>query len=566
MTLTPSAVRNDLKCGKGAISKGEKCTKGPATAVEGDKPQSQASLRDRAVVTGGVVGGAALVGTAILTRKRWTPAVERAFKEAVAVAGSAPIPPKGSKFLAKGYAGAIYRAKDKKSVFKINFKRNIAGRKQFEQELATQATLHKKGINTPDVLAVDRRRSIAQIEYLDGYKNLTDIAKNGTSAQKSQHAKQFLVEMSKLHKAGYSHSDMHLGNTMAKDGDVKLIDWGYARPIEKAPKTGMRNDMTHIKHMLEQLDKKQHSRFKDMLEKTGLQTRPPTKQAYSDFWDRFFADDRTDSFRLDLKCGKGAISKGEKCTKGSATATKPNNTIRNIALGVGGAAVLGGAAFGFAKHRSAKPILSRPQGKNLTPDDQIARGNKAFNDMRGVARGAEIASAGLGIAGAGVVANEYAKDPKKRQAGAIMAGGALTYLSVATALGAVSVRNKLGPLQAQFNMGAEDYKREWNAAREQAQQRARQNTASGNQGSRNVGSNKAVQNPFKDLNIPESASDADIKKQWLKLMRENHPDVGGDPRKAQQINAAYQEIMRRRGKLDSMYADGFDFDLEALGL
>jgi hypothetical protein len=49
-------------------------------------------------------------------------------------------------------------------------------------------------------------------------------------------------------------------------------------------------------------------------------------------------------------------------------------------------------------------------------------------------------------------------------------------------------------------------------------------------------------------------------------MRENHPDVGGDPRKAQQINAAYQEIMRRRGKLDSMYADGFDFDLEALGL
>lgn len=75
-----------------------------------------------------------------------------------------------------------------------------------------------------------------------------------------------------------------------------------------------------------------------------------------------------------------------------------------------------------------------------------------------------------------------------------------------------------------------------------------------------------AQGPSAAVQVGESASDADIKKKWLQLMRENHPDVGGDPRKAQQINAAYQEIMRRRGKLDSMYADGFDFDLEALGL
>lgn len=34
MTLTPSAVRSDLKCGKGAISKGEKCTKGPSTEAK----------------------------------------------------------------------------------------------------------------------------------------------------------------------------------------------------------------------------------------------------------------------------------------------------------------------------------------------------------------------------------------------------------------------------------------------------------------------------------------------------------------------------------------------------
>lgn len=34
MTLTPSTIRSDLKCGKGAISQGEKCTKGPTTQAK----------------------------------------------------------------------------------------------------------------------------------------------------------------------------------------------------------------------------------------------------------------------------------------------------------------------------------------------------------------------------------------------------------------------------------------------------------------------------------------------------------------------------------------------------
>jgi hypothetical protein len=34
MTLTPSTVRSDLKCGRGAISEGEKCTKGAAQRVQ----------------------------------------------------------------------------------------------------------------------------------------------------------------------------------------------------------------------------------------------------------------------------------------------------------------------------------------------------------------------------------------------------------------------------------------------------------------------------------------------------------------------------------------------------
>lgn len=51
--LTPSTIRLDLKCGKGAISKGEKCTKGPAT--------------QRALSAGAVAlsGGLAAVGAGV---------------------------------------------------------------------------------------------------------------------------------------------------------------------------------------------------------------------------------------------------------------------------------------------------------------------------------------------------------------------------------------------------------------------------------------------------------------------------------------------------------------------
>lgn len=270
--------------------------------------------------------------------------------------------------------------------------------------------------------------------------------------------------------------------------------------------------------------------------------------------------------RQDLKCGKGAISKGEKCTKGAATTAKPNNTIRNIALGVGGAAVLGGIALGVSKYRSMQHISNKPLGKDARPEQGISQGKAAFKEASGVALGAEIAGAGLGIAGAGLMANEYAKEPKKRQAGNIMAGGTLMYLGAGTFMSGRQMRTQLATTETEWIRGAEDYKRQWYSAREQAQQRAKQNASSGSQGSRNVGSNKAVANPFKDLGMPEGASDADIKKKWLQLMRENHPDVGGDPKKAQQINAAYQEILRRRGKLDSIYADGFHIDWEAIAL
>jgi hypothetical protein len=53
--LDAAAARQDLKCGKGSISKGEKCTKGAATQVESNK---RSGLTGKALLTAGLaVGG-----------------------------------------------------------------------------------------------------------------------------------------------------------------------------------------------------------------------------------------------------------------------------------------------------------------------------------------------------------------------------------------------------------------------------------------------------------------------------------------------------------------------------
>jgi hypothetical protein len=47
MTLTPATLRLDLKCGRGSISEGEKCTKGPATRVASNSRTTTTSKSKR---------------------------------------------------------------------------------------------------------------------------------------------------------------------------------------------------------------------------------------------------------------------------------------------------------------------------------------------------------------------------------------------------------------------------------------------------------------------------------------------------------------------------------------
>jgi hypothetical protein len=60
MTLTPSTIRLDLKCGKGAIAPGKKCHKGSAQKVQSPasstKPSRRAHIENAVLKAGGNVG------------------------------------------------------------------------------------------------------------------------------------------------------------------------------------------------------------------------------------------------------------------------------------------------------------------------------------------------------------------------------------------------------------------------------------------------------------------------------------------------------------------------------
>lgn len=272
-----------------------------------------------------------------------------------------------------------------------------------------------------------------------------------------------------------------------------------------------------------------------------------------------------DTIRRDLKCGKGSISKGEKCTKGPAVATSKSGKktkdpgLLNKALVLGGtAAIVGGIGYGAHKHNRGMKISKESPGPRAAPEEQISQGRRAFKEFRAVPVAAKIVGAGITAAGVGIA--KYGLE--NQNAAAIVGGGYLTALGASTFAQSAAMKSQLLSSETEFELKAEQYKQQYYSAREAAKQRQKQ--AGSNYTNSRTAPNKAVLDPFKDLGVKETASDAEIKSVWLRLMRENHPDAGGDPRKAAQINAAYQEILRRRGRKDSIWADGFTIDWDLI--
>ena len=240
------------------------------------------------------------------------------------------------------------------------------------------------------------------------------------------------------------------------------------------------------------------------------------------------------SIRNDLKCGKGAISKGERCHKGLATKA----SIQERILKYGGAlGAIGSLAYATRRNSNVFAATSALQ-----------------------------ASVGAVASGFALEGERTKNRAKRSLATAIAASNfsAAAFNAYAARLVGKS-KSQEREFDQRFNRGrqqsSEAYSRAWN--------NAQQVGAGSNGGSRYTGRsrpNSAAPTPYKDLGVSETASDAELKATWLKLMRQNHPDAGGDPRKATQINAAYQEILRRRGRSDAIWASGFTVDWDLIQL
>ena len=208
-------TRVDLKCGAGAISEGEKCSKGAATKAE---PKGTASNRKLAL-TAAAAGAVAL--TAALTAKSWTPAAQRIFDKARVVT------PKDATYLTEGRSGKVWLSNDNKFVIKTS--KGKVNMKKFTNEMNTQNALHSAGVSVPKIHNVDAKRGVVMMDYLNGYADSSKIP----AANRAPILRKTVSELQKMSALNVSHGDLHPGNIMAKGTDVKIIDFGNAGPVAK---------------------------------------------------------------------------------------------------------------------------------------------------------------------------------------------------------------------------------------------------------------------------------------------------------------------------------------------
>jgi hypothetical protein len=242
------------------------------------------------------------------------------------------------------------------------------------------------------------------------------------------------------------------------------------------------------------------------------------------------------TLRADLKCGNGSISEGEKCTKGAATKRAPR----------------AGAKERFLKKAGTIGFVG---GLGYTAVS-LARG-KAGHAMGGLS--AAMASSAALSAGEAMGYERKGQKAKARLARA-QAGIAAGYgLGAAALLGYEASATR--SYARKTARGADQYTREYRGTYGGAG-----GGGAGYQGARRPPRRGYQGDPFKDLGVSSSASASDLKKAWKRQMMQHHPDRGGDPETAKKINAAYQAILKSRGIKDSIYADGFNIDWDAIAL
>jgi DnaJ-class molecular chaperone len=53
-----------------------------------------------------------------------------------------------------------------------------------------------------------------------------------------------------------------------------------------------------------------------------------------------------------------------------------------------------------------------------------------------------------------------------------------------------------------------------------------------------------IEQALEILDLPKLVTKADIKRQYRHIAKQQHPDIGGDPKKMEEINHAYKLLMK----------------------
>ncbi len=111
---------------------------------------------------------------------------------------------------------------------------------RFKREARAVAALHHPAVVKIYDTGVDEDRHFLVMEYVDG-RSLDEVLRDGRPLEPRQAVKiaaQVGEALAAAHRAGILHRDIKPANVMlASDGEVKVLDFGIARPLQEATLT-----------------------------------------------------------------------------------------------------------------------------------------------------------------------------------------------------------------------------------------------------------------------------------------------------------------------------------------
>lgn len=192
--------------------------------------------------------------------------------------------------LGEGKEGTVYLVKDSKNNKEYVMKtfRKTKSSSKIKLEYTLQKKASKKGV-CPKVIDYDTVSKYIVMERLE-HHFLDELKKQKGNITKKQQER-ILEIFKKLDEAGVLHGDANLANYMMKEGQIYLIDYGFAKEINNKLKKKLKTDSPNEHFMLVgfilklrelEIEEKSYKYLskalpKNLKEKYGLESKPKDK-------------------------------------------------------------------------------------------------------------------------------------------------------------------------------------------------------------------------------------------------------------------------------------------------